>query len=57
VVAGPVEDLSSQLRAAARSGDMPLGRAFDALKVADELDRLNAVIDDLVQRTAPGQFV
>jgi hypothetical protein len=37
------DDIVVRLRAAATSGDMPLGQAFDAAAVADEIERLRAV--------------
>jgi len=37
-------DLATRLRAAATSGDMPLGQAFDAVAVADEIERLRGAL-------------
>ena len=36
------DDIVARLRAAARSGDLPLGVAFDCDAVADEIERLRA---------------
>ena len=36
------DDIVTRLRAAARSGDLPLGVSFDCDAVADEIERLRA---------------
>lgn len=41
------DDIVERLRAEAKSGNMPLGRSFDALAVADEIERLRAAGDAL----------
>lgn len=41
------DDLVTRLRAAARTGDLPLGSSFDCDAVADEIERLQAEIERL----------
>ena len=41
------DDIVERLRAATRTGDMPLGTAFDCVAVADEIERLLALADQL----------
>lgn len=43
------DDIVERLRAEAKSGNMPLGRSFDALAVADEIERLRAAGDALAE--------
>lgn len=43
--AAVVDRLADMLREAAMSGDMPLGQAFDAMKVSEELERLRTQRD------------
>ena len=39
------DDIVTRLRAAARSGDLPLGASFDCDGVADEIERLRVAGD------------
>ena len=41
------DDIVTRLRAAARTGDLPLGVSFDCDAVADEIERLRAAGDQL----------
>jgi hypothetical protein len=45
------EDLVARLEAAALSGDMPLGQAFNAAEIAAEIERLRAEMDRLALRS------
>ena len=44
------DDIVTRLRAAARSGDLPLGVSFDCDAVADEIERLRGLLDQEQQR-------
>ena len=41
------DDIVTRLRAAARTGDLPLGASFDCDGVADEIERLRAEVERL----------
>ena len=47
---GAQNDIVERLRSEAKSGNMPLGQAFDALAVADEIERLRAVLEVAANR-------